>query len=40
MLSYINMDACDPGLDIGNLRTLIKQNVGVDLKLSKKEVFS
>ena len=32
------MDACDPGLDIGNLRTLIKQNVGVDLKLSKNQI--
>ena len=32
------MDACDPGLDIRNLRTLIKQNVGVDLKLSKNQI--
>ena len=32
------MDACDPGLDISNLRTLIKQNVGVDLKLSKNQI--
>ena len=32
------MDACDPGLDISNLRTLVKQNVGVDLKLSKNQI--
>ena len=32
------MDACDPGLNISNLRTLIKQNVGVDLKLSKNQI--
>jgi len=32
------MDACDPGLDISNLRTLIKQNAGIDLKLSKNQI--
>jgi hypothetical protein len=32
------MDACDPGLDISNLRSLIKQNTGVDLKLSKNQI--
>ena len=32
------MDACDPGLDISNLRTLIKQNTGTDLKLSKTQI--
>ena len=30
------MDACDPGIDIKNLKTLIKQNTGTDLKLSRK----
>jgi len=38
LLSYINMDACDPGLDISNLKTLIKQNAGIDLKLSKNQI--
>merc|ERR1712216_365020 len=33
-----NMDACDPGLDISNLRSLIKQNTGTDLKLSKNQI--
>ena len=32
------MDACDPGLDISNLRSLIKQNTGTDLKLSKNQI--
>ena len=32
------MDACDPGLDISNLRSLIKQNTGIDLKLSKNQI--
>ena len=32
------MDACDPGLDISNLRSLIKQNTGIDLKLSKTQI--
>ena len=32
------MDACDPGLDISNLRTLIKQNTGTELKLSKEQI--
>ena len=32
------MDACDPGLDISNLKTLIKQNAGIDLKLSKNQI--
>ena len=32
------MDACDPGLDIRNLRSLVKQNTGTDLKLSKAQI--
>src|SRR6056300_275540 len=32
------MDVCDPGLDISNLRTLIKQNTGTELKLSKEQI--
>ena len=32
------MDACDPGLDINNLRTLVKQNTGTELKLSKEQI--
>ena len=32
------MDACDPGLDIRNLRSLVKQNTGTDLKLSKNQI--
>src|SRR5210317_1925531 len=32
------MDVCDPGLDIRNLRTLIKQNTGTELKLSKEQI--
>ena len=38
MLGYINMDACDPGLDISNLKTLIKQNTGADITLSKQQI--
>jgi hypothetical protein len=32
------MDACDPGLDISNLKTLIKQNTGADITLSKQQI--
>ena len=32
------MDACDPGVDLNNLRTLVKQNTGNELRLSRKEV--
>ena len=32
------MDACDPGIDYKNLKTLIKQNTGHDLKLSRKQI--
>jgi len=32
------MDACDPKLDIENLRQMIKQNTGKDLKLSRKKI--
>ena len=32
------MDACDPGIKLENLRQLIKQNAGTDLKLSKNQI--
>jgi len=32
------MDACDPGIDYKNLKTLIKQNTGHDLKLTRKQI--
>src|SRR6056300_735466 len=32
------MDACDPKLDIENLRQMNKQNTGKDLKLSRKKI--
>ena len=32
------MDACDPGIDFKNLKSLIKQNTGHDLKLSRKQI--
>ena len=32
------MDACDPGIDYKNLKSLIKQNTGHDLKLSRKQI--
>ena len=38
MLVYNNMDACDPGIDFKNLKSLIKQNTGHDLKLSRKQI--
>ena len=32
------MDACDPGIDYKNLKTLIRQNTGHDLKLTRKQI--
>ena len=32
------MDACDPGIDFKNLKSLIKQNTGQDLKLTRKQI--
>ena len=32
------MDACDPGIDFKNLKSLIKQNTGRDLKLTRKQI--
>ena len=32
------MDACDPGIDIRNLKTLIKKNTGGDLKLTRSQI--
>ena len=32
------MDACDPGIDIKNLKTLIKQTTGEDIKLSRSQI--
>ena len=32
------MDACDPGIDVKNLKTLIKQNTGEDLSLTKGQI--
>ena len=32
------MDACDPGIDFKNLKSLIRQNTGQDLKLSRKQI--
>ena len=32
------MDACDPGIDIRNLKTLIKKNTGGDLKLTRDQI--
>ena len=32
------MDACDPGIDIKNLKTLIKQTTGDDIKLSRSQI--
>ena len=32
------MDACDPGIDIKNLKTLIKQTTGEDIKLSRSHI--
>jgi len=38
LLVYINMDACDPGVNSADLKTLLKQNLGIDLKLSRNEI--
>ena len=38
MLVYNNMDACDPGIDVKNLKTLIKQNTGEDISLTKSQI--
>ena len=38
MLVYNNMDACDPTINIKDLKTLIKQNTGADLKLSRSQI--
>ena len=32
------MDACDPGVNSQNLKTFLKQNTGIDLKLSRSEI--
>jgi len=32
------MDACDPGIDVKNLKTLVKQNTGEDLSLTKGQI--
>ena len=32
------MDACDPGIDVKNLKTLIKQNTGEDISLTKSQI--
>jgi len=32
------MDACDPGIDFKNLKSLIKQNTGHELKLTRKQI--
>jgi len=32
------MDACDPDINIQNLKTLIKQNIGTDLKLTRSQI--
>ena len=32
------MDACDPGIDIKNLKTLIKQTTGEDIRLSRSQI--
>ena len=32
------MNACDPSADIKNLRDVIKQNTGLDVSLSRKEI--
>ena len=32
------MDACDPEINIKNLKTLIKQNIGTDLKLTRSQI--
>ena len=32
------MDACDPTINIKDLKTLIKQNTGADLKLSRSQI--
>jgi hypothetical protein len=32
------MDACDPGVNSADLKTLLKQNLGIDLKLSRNEI--
>ena len=32
------MDACDPEINIQNLKTLIKQNIGTDLKLTRSQI--
>jgi len=38
LLVYNNMDACDPRVDIKNLKRLIKQNTGVELKLTRNQI--
>jgi len=38
LLVYINMDACDPGVNSADLKTLLKQKLGIDLKLSRNEI--
>ena len=32
------MDACDPSIDIRNLKKLVKQNTGLELKLTRAEI--
>src|SRR6056300_62294 len=32
------MDACDPGVNSEDLKTLLKQKLGIDLKLSRNEI--
>ena len=32
------MDACDPGVNSADLKTLLKQKLGIDLKLSRNEI--
>jgi len=32
------MDACDPGINIRNLKKLVKQNTGLELKLTRAEI--
>src|SRR6056300_1590568 len=32
------MDACDPGINIGNLKRLVKQNTGLELDLTREQI--
>ena len=32
------MDACDPGINVRNLKRLVKQNTGLELNLTREQI--